>query len=75
MDVDYELEVVSGNPAHAIASSAEAHDANEIAIGSRGFGRVRSALGSVSRELLHVARRPVTVIPCNLLRDRAGAQG
>jgi nucleotide-binding universal stress UspA family protein len=32
-------------------------------IGSRGLGRVRSALGSVSQEVLHRARVPVVVIP------------
>jgi nucleotide-binding universal stress UspA family protein len=32
-------------------------------VGSRGLGRVRSALGSVSQEVLHRATVPVVVIP------------
>lgn len=63
VDVDYELELVDGKPAEALARVAEVRDADEIVIGSRGFGRLRSALGSVSLETLHVADRPVVVIP------------
>ena len=69
IDVDYELELVAGEPAGAIAEAAREHDADEIVIGSRGFGRVRSALGSVSHELLHVADRPVMVIPYGAVRQ------
>jgi nucleotide-binding universal stress UspA family protein len=38
-------------------------DADEIVVGARGLGRVRALLGSVSHELLHIADRPVVVIP------------
>ena len=71
MDVDFELELVAGNPAEEIAELAEARDADEIVIGSRGFGRMRSVLGSVSQEVLHIADRPVTVIPYNAVREHA----
>ena len=73
LDVDYELELASGNPATALARSAREHDADEIAIGSRGFGKLRAALGSVSHDVLHKADRPVLVIPYNALREHAGA--
>lgn len=63
LDADYELELVDGNPAEAVVKVAQVRDADEIVIGSRGFGRLRSALGSVSHELLHIADRPVVVIP------------
>jgi len=49
---------------------AEVRDADEIAIGSRGFGPVRAVLGSVSHELLHLADRPVTVIPQRYVERR-----
>jgi nucleotide-binding universal stress UspA family protein len=62
-DVDYELELVDGHPAEALDRVARVRDADQIVIGSRGFGRLRSALGSVSHELLHRADRPVVVIP------------
>jgi len=63
LDVDYELELVEGHPAEALAVSAREHDADEIAIGSRGLGKLRATLGSVSHDVLHEADRPVIVIP------------
>ena len=39
-------------------------DADEIAVGSRGFGALRAAaLGSTSHALLHETDRPVLVVP------------
>jgi nucleotide-binding universal stress UspA family protein len=49
--------------AEALAVSAREHDADEIAIGSRGLGKLRATLGSVSHDVLHEADRPVIVIP------------
>lgn len=74
MDVDFELELTGGPPAKAIAAVAEARDADEIVIGSRGLGRLGSALGSVSQQLLHLADRPVTVIPYKAVSEHARAQ-
>jgi nucleotide-binding universal stress UspA family protein len=62
-DVDHELELIAGRPAEVIASVAEARGADEIIVGTRGFGRVRAVIGSVAHELLHVAACPLTVIP------------
>lgn len=61
LKVEYEL--VAGRPAHVLTDVANARDADMIAVGSRGLGRVRGALGSVSQELLHLAERPVVIIP------------
>ena len=58
-----ETDLLAGSPAEAIARVASVRDADEIVIGSRGFGPVRAALGSVSHELLRLADRPVVVIP------------
>jgi nucleotide-binding universal stress UspA family protein len=60
---EYHLELIGGAPAEAIADVARARHADEIVVGARGLGRVRSLLGSVSHELLHAADRPVVVIP------------
>jgi nucleotide-binding universal stress UspA family protein len=60
---EYETELIGGPPAQALADIARARDADEIIVGARGLGRVRSLLGSVSHELLHIADRPVLVIP------------
>jgi nucleotide-binding universal stress UspA family protein len=60
---EYELELVGGPAAQAIADVARVRRADEIVVGARGLGRVRALLGSVSHELLHIAERPVVVIP------------
>jgi nucleotide-binding universal stress UspA family protein len=44
---------------------AALRDADEIVVGSRGFGRLRGVLGSVSHAVLHEADRPVVVIPAD----------
>lgn len=61
--VTHELELIAGDPAEKVLDVAKAHEADEIVVGSHGYGRVRSALGSVSRDLIHIADRPVVVIP------------
>jgi nucleotide-binding universal stress UspA family protein len=62
-DLDHELELIAGRPAEVIARVAEAREADEIIIGTRGFGAIRAVIGSVAHELLHEAACPVTVIP------------
>ena len=53
----------SADIADTLASEAEARDAAAIVVGSRGRGRVKSAvLGSTSKRLLHDSRRPVLVV-------------
>jgi nucleotide-binding universal stress UspA family protein len=49
--------------AGTIAAIAEQRDAAAVVVGSRGLGRVKSALlGSTSRRLLHETRRPLLVV-------------
>jgi nucleotide-binding universal stress UspA family protein len=69
LGVELRTSLLEGPPARAIVAAADARDADEIVIGSRGFGRVRGVLGSVSHAVLHEADRPVVVIPA----DAAGA--
>ena len=59
----YEVELTGGPAAQVIEAAARAHQADEIVVGARGLGRLRALLGSVSHELLHIADRPVVVIP------------
>jgi nucleotide-binding universal stress UspA family protein len=61
--VAWEAEVIGDAAAHAIASVAAVREADEIIVGTRGFGRARALLGSVAHELIHLADCPVTVIP------------
>jgi nucleotide-binding universal stress UspA family protein len=56
-------ELIEGPAADAIVNVATARDADAIFVGSRGLGRVRAVLGSVSHDVLHLADRPVVVVP------------
>ena len=62
-DVEWETELLGGAPAPAIARVAEVRGADEIIVGTRGFGRARALFGSVAHELIHLAECPITVIP------------
>jgi len=62
-DVTIEPQIIVGSPADALIRVAQARDAREIVVGSRGLGRLRSVLGSVSHRLLERADRPVVVVP------------
>jgi nucleotide-binding universal stress UspA family protein len=65
LGVELATSLLEGPPARAIVAAADARDADEIIIGSRGFGRLRGVLGSVSHAVLHEADRPVVVIPAD----------
>jgi len=54
--------VEEGPPAQMLVELARETGADEIVVGSRGFGSGRALLGSVSRELLHETDRPVVVV-------------
>jgi nucleotide-binding universal stress UspA family protein len=66
-------ELIGGPPAKAIADVAEVRGADEIILGTRGFGRMRALLGSVAHELIHLAPCPVTVIPERMVEAGAAA--
>ena len=56
-------ELLRGNAADAIVAYADSVDADLIVVGSRGHGAIAGALlGSVSRRVLHEARRPVLIV-------------
>jgi nucleotide-binding universal stress UspA family protein len=69
--VAWERELIGGPPARAIADVADVRHADEIILGTRGFGRVRALLGSVAHELIHLAPCPVTVIPERMVEHQA----
>ena len=55
--------LLTGDPAGKIVAYADEIDADLIVVGSRGLGKIGSALlGSVSHKLLHHATRPVMVV-------------
>lgn len=59
-----ERRVTLGFPADRLADLADAEAAELIVVGSRGRGAVKAAIfGSVSKDLVGMARRPVLVIP------------
>jgi nucleotide-binding universal stress UspA family protein len=62
--------VVYGFPAARLADVADDEGAELVVVGSRGRGAFRTAfLGSVSSELVGVARCPVLVVPPRAGRD------
>jgi nucleotide-binding universal stress UspA family protein len=62
-DVTLEVQFADGPAAEALVSEARARDAREIVVGSRGLGRLRAAISSVSQRLLRHADRPVVIVP------------
>ncbi len=61
---DVERRVAYGFPAEGLADLADEQHAEMIVVGSRGRGAFKAAfLGSVSTELIGVARCPVLVVP------------
>ena len=62
IETPIEFELLEGPPAQVLTRVATVRDADEIVVGSRGLGRIRAALGSVSQELLREATRPVLVV-------------
>ena len=66
--------VVHGFPADSLADLADDEDAELIVVGSRGRGPFKAALlGSVSSDLIGVARRPVLVVPRGAALNGQGA--
>lgn len=61
--LEAKAELLMGDAAHAIVAYADAVEADLIVVGSRGHGTIAGALlGSVSRRVLHEAKRPVLVV-------------
>jgi nucleotide-binding universal stress UspA family protein len=61
---DAERRVTIGHPAERLADLANEEDADLIVVGSRGRGALNAVfLGSVSHNLIGVARCPVLIVP------------
>jgi nucleotide-binding universal stress UspA family protein len=63
-EVEVEVVIVEQAPAQALAELATERDARVIVVGTRGESPLRGALlGSTAHKLLHIADRPVLVVP------------
>ena len=70
--VETETEVLGGDPPDRILELARLRDVDLIVVGSRGLGPIAGTLlGSVSREVLHHADRPVLIAARRVARRRA----
>jgi nucleotide-binding universal stress UspA family protein len=66
--------MLRGETADEIVAYADTIDADLIVVGSRGHGAIASALlGSVSRGVLHEARRPVLVVRGTRVPEAVGS--
>jgi nucleotide-binding universal stress UspA family protein len=71
---DLDRKVVVGVPADRLADLADEEAAELIVVGSRGRGAFKAAfLGSVSSDLIGVARCPVLVVPPGAAKERPDA--
>lgn len=62
--VKIEATIVERSPADGLATLGDERDARVIVVGTRGEGPIRGALlGSTPHKLLHLAKRPVLVVP------------
>lgn len=62
-DIDIEFEVVDRDPVTALIDAARRHSARAIVVGSEHHSRLRSAIGTVTVELLRDSTVPVIVVP------------
>jgi len=64
LDTRYSTYAVHGGAAEALIAAAQRDRADEIVVGTRGRGRVESALlGSVAQAVIRSSDRPVVVVP------------
>jgi len=70
--VNVEVEVIEGNPAERILELARIRNVDLIVVGSRKLGALAGTLlGSVSRQILRHADRPVLIATRKVARRRA----
>ena len=63
---EIETVVIEDSPAQALVELGRQRDARVIVVGTRGEGPIRGALlGSTPHKLLHLADRPVLVVPAD----------
>jgi nucleotide-binding universal stress UspA family protein len=60
--IPYTGATVSGYVASTIVSHARAHDCDAIVMGTRGMGSTEQVLGSIARQVIHLADVPVTLV-------------
>jgi nucleotide-binding universal stress UspA family protein len=70
LGIDAEVELIPERPVDALLEAAERHGARAIVVGSYGESPLKGAiLGSTPHKLLHLAERPVLVVPAEDTRE------
>lgn len=74
-DLDVEVEIDERDPVTALTDAAERYSADGIVVGSDRHSRIRTAMGTVTVELLKTAPVPVIVVPQTVVVREASRQG
>jgi nucleotide-binding universal stress UspA family protein len=61
-DIEHEMEVASGEPAHTLIDLIENYGCDAVVMGATGMGNSSASLGSVAHELLRHAPVPVMIV-------------
>jgi nucleotide-binding universal stress UspA family protein len=60
--VPYTSEIASGYVGSTIVAYARKHGCDGIVMGTRGMGSTEQLLGSIARQVIHLAEMPVTLV-------------
>jgi nucleotide-binding universal stress UspA family protein len=60
--IPYTSEIATGYVGSTIVSYARAHGCDAIVMGTRGIGSTEQLLGSIARQVVHLADMPVTLV-------------
>jgi nucleotide-binding universal stress UspA family protein len=70
-DIDHEMEVATGDPAHTLIELIENYRCDVVIMGAQGMGESSAAFGSVAQEVLRHSPVPVMIVRPGARADAA----
>jgi nucleotide-binding universal stress UspA family protein len=61
-DIEFEIAIEEGSPAHTIVEYSQKNEIDIVIVGRKGLGKTSYLLGSVAQRLLHMTKCPVYVV-------------